>query len=123
MFYFFSRTYGQTPKQLFTSPHCKTLKVVFANRFAEQDKLVSDGQLIPEVYFHPGANLGVKNLKWGEYVGSPAKNVPRIVERITETVATTRLTPLASREVRSSPTELLIIRSLVSYWLAANPRF
>ncbi|XKL66859.1 hypothetical protein PGB90_010279 [Kerria lacca] len=87
------RTYGQTPRQLFRSPH----PMVAQNLSADEIKN------IPVI-------KGVKGLKWGNYVGSPSREFPSIVWSNFYPNLVASLVPLVTNDVFGLPacTSLLL---------------
>ncbi|KAL1139455.1 hypothetical protein AAG570_006439, partial [Ranatra chinensis] len=75
------RTYGQTPKQLFRTPH----------RMAVES-------LLP-AYYQPQVLPSVKGLKWGRYVGSPAEGPPVVVWQHWHQSVVASLVPLLTNDV------------------------
>lgn len=82
------RTYGQTPRQLFRTPHPLVI----------QSLVSSSSQMIPVL-------PDVKGLKWGNYVGSPIEYGPRVAWKQTskDHTITASLLPLATNDVFALP--------------------
>lgn len=85
------RTYGQTPKQLFTSPHpaADTVHVTHVSHLQQMEKRT----------YVPRPVSSVNGLRWGRYVGSPDMPQP-VWQRVTQLpVAITSMVPLVTGPV------------------------
>jgi len=102
-------TYGQTPRQLFRFPHPMTVddyspKNVTKNtncRNVITGKMflrLFDHVYFPFVLFHMSF-IGLKNLKWGNYVGSPEENVPMYIWKRKHKTLVTNFVPLLTNDV------------------------
>lgn len=82
------RTYGQTPRQLFRAPH----PMVIQSLAAKEGTKGTSGVVLP---------LGgtVQNLRWGNYVGSPAEGEPRVAWRHAHRTPVAGLVPLRTNDV------------------------
>jgi hypothetical protein len=88
------KTYGQTPKQLFKSPHPMVHKTLTSS-----PRKNSNSSIIGECCRVLDNIIG---LQWGSYVGSPSQAAPVIVWTTKQTVPVRRLVPAANNEVKSS---------------------
>ncbi|XP_047002591.1 lysosomal-trafficking regulator [Schistocerca americana] len=79
------RTYGQTPRQLFRSPHQMAAQTLTSKRLSTTSRLPMDGL--------------VRGLQWGHYVGSPAEPEPSEVWQRRHRVPVGHLIPLATGDV------------------------
>ena len=93
------KTYGQTPKQLFKTPHPMVHKTLTSPRKPSPDS-------------NPSARVldHVVGLQWGSYVGSPSQSDPVIVWTTKQTVPVRKFVSAANNEVQS----LSIFRILYS---------
>lgn len=64
------RTYGQMPKQLFTTPHPKSNFSLFSASFGEARSVLKN----------------VNGLRWGIYTGSPQLSKPRKIDTLQQNV-------------------------------------
>ena len=93
------RTYGQTPKQLFTRPH-PMINKNWARGRAREDP--------PHV---PRALDRVLGLRWGRYVGSPSVPQPKIVWRGRGAARVAAFAALDNHEVHGLPAQAgLVVR-------------
>ena len=93
------KTYGQTPKQLFTRPHPMINKNWTKGRAREDP---------PHV---PRAVDSVVGLRWGRYVGSPSLQEPKVVWRGRGAAEVARFAALDNHEVFGLPARAgLIVR-------------
>nr|XP_018917180.1 PREDICTED: lysosomal-trafficking regulator [Bemisia tabaci] len=77
------RTYGQTPRQLFTAPHPMIVQT-----------------LTPKITVPTRPVFkSVKGLQWGSFVGSPAEQVPSVVWRHQHRIPVASLVPLLTNDV------------------------
>lgn len=104
------KTYGQTPKQLFKSPHPMVHKTLTSPRKASID---SDHST--RVLDH------IVGLQWGSYVGSPSQADPVIVWTTKQTVPVRKFVPAANNEVMQLPLNIVIPYSKCSLTLLTIP--
>ncbi|XP_060836143.1 lysosomal-trafficking regulator isoform X2 [Rhopalosiphum padi] len=79
-------TYGQTPRQLFRFPH-----PMIVNDYSPKN--VTKNTNCRNVI------KGLKNLKWGNYVGSPEENVPMYIWKRKHKTLVTNFVPLLTNDV------------------------
>lgn len=102
-------TYGQTPRQLFRFPHPMTVDDYSPKNVTKNPNCrnVITGKMFlrlfdhvdfPFVLFHM-TFIGLKNLKWGNYVGSPEENVPMYIWKRKHKTLVTNFVPLLTNDV------------------------
>lgn len=102
-------TYGQTPRQLFRYPHPMTVDDYSPKHVAKNTncRSVITGKIFTNqiqdcisIKFIMGIPvIGLKNLKWGNYVGSPEENVPMYIWRRKHKTLVSDFVPLLTNDV------------------------
>ena len=87
------KNYGQTPKQLFKSPH----PMVHSNLTSSSPLKKLDSS--PESGLCPRVLDNIIGLKWGLFVGSPSQSAPVIVWTTKQSVPVRKFVPAANNEV------------------------
>ncbi|XP_074663000.1 lysosomal-trafficking regulator-like [Tubulanus polymorphus] len=112
------KTYGQTPKQLFKSPHlsCASTETSSSNLvtnilFTSSERSSSSTDQDKPIKYKPSPLMSVRGLKWGTYVTSPDCSKPRITWSQTFKSAVTSLYALPTGEVFGlGPCSCLLVR-------------
>lgn len=117
-------TYGQTPRQLFRFPHPMTVDDYSPKNTAKNTNcrnviagtIFTKKSFIVYILFHIIIfTVGLKNLKWGNYVGSPEENIPMPIWKRKHKTLVSDFVPLLTNDVfgLSNKSALLLTYSKV----------
>jgi hypothetical protein len=87
------KTYGQTPKQLFNSPHPMVHKSLTSSSTLKKSLSLSETSPCPRVLDN------VIGLQWGSFVGSPSQPKPVIVWTTKQSIPVSKFVSAANNEV------------------------